>query len=225
MTISAWRGPGWRVADAHPRSVGELRRWVTAAVVQYGCPVDADDVAAVTSELVTNALMHGPAGGRVLVGYCLWREGARLVVCDGGSGTPRLCHPDERAEGMRGLQIVGKLAARWDFFRAENTLAVWCDLGQPLHVPDRDAWAWLRLVLSLDSLSAPVAAPVTAVPARLPGRCAPTASTRGSTSRQPPACSSAIEPAKAASSEEQSHDLECPLAVANSARLLARPCP
>ena len=58
--------------------------------------------------------MHGPAGGRVLVGYCLWRQGARLVVCDGGGpGVPRTLHGGELAEGGRGLRVVDALAARW----------------------------------------------------------------------------------------------------------------
>jgi anti-sigma regulatory factor (Ser/Thr protein kinase) len=167
MIIGGWRGPGWRVLDAHARNTGEIRHWITSAVVRHGCPVDADDAALVVDELFVNAVTHGPAGGRVLVGYCLRREGARVVVCDGGGpGTPQLHQPSGQAESGRGLRIVDALAARWGHFGVGTARAVWCDLGQPLHVPDSDAWAWLRLVLSLDSLSPPITAPVTTVPAR-----------------------------------------------------------
>ena len=119
MIIGGWRGPGWQVFDADPRLGSQIRDWISSAISGHGCPVDAADAALVVSELFGNAVMHGPAGGRVLVGYCLWRQGARLVVCDGGGpGTPRLVHGGELAEGGRGLRVVDSLAARWGSFRA-----------------------------------------------------------------------------------------------------------
>ena len=109
-----------------------------------------------------------PSG--VLVGYCLWREGARLVVCDGGGpGMPRLVQGGELAEGGRGLRVVDSLAARWGSFRLAGARAVWCDFGQPLHAGPGDAWAWLHLVLSVCDLSVP-GRPVAAV---RPGTLAP----------------------------------------------------
>ena len=85
------RGPGWRVMDADPRQAGEIRDWIRSAVAGHGCPVDPDDAALAAGELFVNALMHGPSRGKVLAGCCLWREGARIVVCDGGSpGAPQL---------------------------------------------------------------------------------------------------------------------------------------
>ena len=107
------------------------------------------------TELFSNAIRHGPVGGRVLVGYCLWRQGVRLVVCDGGPGTPRLVEGDALAEGGRGLHVVDSLAARWGSFRPVGAQAVWCDFGQPLHAAPGDAWAWLHLVLSVCNLSCP----------------------------------------------------------------------
>jgi histidine kinase-like protein len=108
------------------------------------------------TELFSNAVRHGPAGGRVLVGYCLWQQGARLVVCDGGGpGTPRLVEGGQLAEGGRGLHVVDSLAARWGSFRPAGAQAVWCDFGQPLYAATGDAWAWLHVVLSVCALSAP----------------------------------------------------------------------
>ncbi len=108
------------------------------------------------SELFTNAVTHGPAGGQVLVGYWLWPAGVRLIVCDGGGATtPRLCQPGELAEIGRGLHVVDAVAAAWGCFRAGNAQAVWCDIGEPLDEAASYAWAWLLLpVLAATSLSA-----------------------------------------------------------------------
>ena len=163
MIIGGCRGPGWQVFDADPRLGSQIRDWISSAISGHDCPVDAADAAVVVSELFGNAVMHGPAGGRVLVGYCLWREGARLVVCDGGGpGMPRLVQGGELAEGGRGLRVVDSLAARWGSFRLAGARAVWCDFGQPLHAGPGDAWAWLHLVLSVCDLSVP-GRPVAAV--------------------------------------------------------------
>ena len=154
MIIGGCRGPGWQVFDADPRLGGQVRGWIRSAVSGHDCPVDAADAAMAASELFGNAVMHGPAGGRILVGYCLWQQGARLVVCDGGgAGLPQLVHRGELAEGGRGLHVVDSLAARWGSVRLPGALAVWCDFGQPLHASADDAWAWLHLVLSVCDLS------------------------------------------------------------------------
>lgn len=156
MIIGGWRGPGWQVFDADPVLGRRVRHWVVAAIAQHGCPVDADDAAMAVGELVANAIVHGPPGGRVLVGYCLWREGARVIVCDaGGQATPRLHQPGDGDEAGRGLRMVEALTAQWGSFRVNRAQVVWCDLGRPLRAAGSDAWAWLRLVLSLESLSAP----------------------------------------------------------------------
>jgi anti-sigma regulatory factor (Ser/Thr protein kinase) len=169
VITGGWRGPGWQVFDADPRLGRPIRDWISSTIRGHGCPVDAADAAVVVSELFGNAVRHGPVGGRVLVGYCLWRQGARLVVCDGGGpGVPRLVHGGELAEGGRGLRVVDALAARWGSFRVPSARAVWCDFGQPLHAATGDAWAWLYLVLSVCDLSAP-GRPVAAV---MPGTLA-----------------------------------------------------
>jgi anti-sigma regulatory factor (Ser/Thr protein kinase) len=169
VIIGGWRGPGWHVFDADPSHGSQIRDWMTSAIGRHGCPVDLEDAALVLGELFANVLMHGPAGGRVLVGYCLWREGARIVVCDGGGPkTPELREGADLTEGGRGLRLVDSLAARWGHFRLAGAQVVWCDFGQPLRAPESDAWAWLRLVLSVCTLSAPgrpVAAAVPGAPA------------------------------------------------------------
>ena len=155
MIIGGCREPGWQIFDADPRLSRQIRDWITSTISGHDCPVDAADAALVVTELFSNAVRHGPAGGRVLVGYYLWQQGARLVVCDaGGSGTPRLVEGGQLAEGGRGLHVVDSLAARWGSFRPAGAQAVWCDFGQPLQAAVGDAWAWLHVVLSVCALSA-----------------------------------------------------------------------
>jgi anti-sigma regulatory factor (Ser/Thr protein kinase) len=164
VVIGGWRGPGRQLFDADPRFGGAVRDWIRAAISEHSCPVDAADAALVVTELFSNACKHGPAGGRVLVGYCLWRDGARLVVCDGGGpGAPRLADDAGLAEGGRGLRVVDALAARWDTFKlADGSRVVWCDLGQPLRAPAADAWAWLPPVLAACPLAPQAALTATA---------------------------------------------------------------
>lgn len=149
MITGGWRGPGWRVVDAHPGHARQIRDWISAAITRHDCPVDPADAALAVSELFTNAVMHGPPGGRVLVGYCLWSGGARIVVCDGGgAGIPELRQVTEQAEGGRGLHVVDSVAAQWGSLRLAGNLVTWCDLCQPVRAPASDAWAWLGCVLS-----------------------------------------------------------------------------
>lgn len=157
MIIGGWRGPGWRVTDADPGQARQVRDWIRSAVTRHHCPVDPADAALAVSELYANAVMHGPAGGRVLAGYCLWSAGARIVVCDGGgSGTPQLRQGPGLDEGGRGLALIDSVTAQWGSFRLAGAQAVWCDFGQPLRAPASDAWAWLHRVLSAGALSVPV---------------------------------------------------------------------
>jgi anti-sigma regulatory factor (Ser/Thr protein kinase) len=141
--------------DADPGQVRPVRDWIRAAINRHDSPVDPDEAALVISELYTNSVMHGPEGGRVLVGYCLWPAGARIVVCDGGGLTaPQVRRDAGPGEGGRGLQIIQAVAAQWDSFRVPRARVVWCDLGEPLHAPTADAWAWLHRVLAICPLTA-----------------------------------------------------------------------
>jgi hypothetical protein len=115
VVTGGWRGPGWRVTGAGPRHGSAVREWVTSVIAAYGCPAGLDDAALITGELYANAVLHGPQGGRVLTGYCLWREGARIVVCDGGGPRGAGAAPARR-RGRRGVTRAA-------------------DLGRPLPVP------------------------------------------------------------------------------------------
>jgi anti-sigma regulatory factor (Ser/Thr protein kinase) len=99
VIVGGWRGPGWQMFAADPGRGKEVRDWVRHVIDSHDCPVDLDDVILAVGELFANAVTYGPTGGQVLVGYCLWRRGARIVVCDeGGPGVPRVRESSGPAE-------------------------------------------------------------------------------------------------------------------------------
>lgn len=147
---ASWLGRGWRVFATDPRCGKDARNWICGAANRSRCLADPTDAALVVSELFANALQHCPARHRVLVGYRLWRDGVRIIVCDeGGITAPQLRQPSQLDEGGRGLQVVDMIAARWGHFRVGRAQVVWCDLGGPIEstVPS-DAWAWLSAVIA-----------------------------------------------------------------------------
>jgi anti-sigma regulatory factor (Ser/Thr protein kinase) len=90
------------------------RYYVRAALQDHDLGDYAADAAAVTSELVTNAITHTDATAVGLELTCL--EGAAavaIVVTDPCSRPPVKFDPAEDAEHGRGLQVVEALSARW----------------------------------------------------------------------------------------------------------------
>jgi PAS domain S-box-containing protein len=85
------------------------------------------DAVLATSELVTNAVLHG----RPPVDLRLRVEGADVLVevRDQATYQPRKLRPDEEDEHGRGLQIVAALSTRWGTRATEDGKAVWCMLS------------------------------------------------------------------------------------------------
>jgi anti-sigma regulatory factor (Ser/Thr protein kinase) len=97
-----------------PESVAAARAWVARFVP--GSPA-ADDAALLTSELVTNAIMHSASrlpGGQVTVSVRAMEDMVRVDVVDQGAVPPGLTAP--RSLGL-GLPIVAALA---DVFGADG---------------------------------------------------------------------------------------------------------
>lgn len=108
------------------------REMVARAARDLG-PATLDDVLLVVSELVTNAVRHGP--GRGPIHLEVRRDGVvRIEVQDQGEGfeAPARKLPDPGIPtGGFGLSIVGRLSADWGItVRAGSTL-VWAEL--PVH--------------------------------------------------------------------------------------------
>ncbi len=80
-----------------------------------------------TSELVTNAVLHGRSP--VTVTTALHDGLLRVEVSDDNSRHPQLQHSDDSTLDGRGLHIVALLAARWGVTDEPFGKTVWFELA------------------------------------------------------------------------------------------------
>lgn len=116
-----------RVAlPARPESVRRARAFVLDAAQRAGCSASvADTVAVATSELVTNAVIHGR--GPISVRTVSEADSFRVEVQDDASGLPRRVDPYEAGYGGRGLAIVDAFSQAWGctVVRGASGKSVW----------------------------------------------------------------------------------------------------
>ncbi|GHF19179.1 hypothetical protein GCM10018772_50410 [Streptomyces fumanus] len=90
------------------------RDFVVAALTEWGETSRLDDIRVCTSELVTNALLHGtPAGRMILVSVEVLDEQVRIEVHDAREEAPVQRAPADSAVDGRGLLIVSTTADSW----------------------------------------------------------------------------------------------------------------
>lgn len=111
-----------------PEQVSLVRKFV-ARTLAAGLPViDSDAATLLTSELVTNALLHtdsGRPGGSVTVVIRGLPDGILVeVVDDGSAGTP-VVKDDALAGEGQGLYLVQQMAAQWGYLRDNAGTTVW----------------------------------------------------------------------------------------------------
>lgn len=107
--------------------VSEARSFVAKAV-GAGNPA-ADTAVLLTSEIVTNAVVHSDsrcAGGTVVLVVTEISGGLRIEVADNGSdlSTP-MVKGDVYASDGHGLYLVQALADQWGYVRDETGTTVW----------------------------------------------------------------------------------------------------
>jgi anti-sigma regulatory factor (Ser/Thr protein kinase) len=89
------------------------------------------DAELLTSEVVSNAVMHGAPPLRL--GVTTHADGVRVEVLDGSDVLPRLptgdVHPD--SPGGRGLRIVDALASAWGVEAGTDGKTVWFHVTSP----------------------------------------------------------------------------------------------
>ena len=119
---------------AHAASAAAARRFVRHALADWQAADATADVALLTCEIVTNALVH--AGTDIEVACRVQDGGVRVEVSDGSRH--RLIPPsDPRAadgadqESGRGLLIVDQLADSWGVSYAAQTKSVWFSYALP----------------------------------------------------------------------------------------------
>jgi anti-sigma regulatory factor (Ser/Thr protein kinase) len=98
-----------------------------------GHAVDSDAATLLTSELVTNAILHtqsGAPGGTVTVVVVDVPDGVLVeVVDDGSAGTP-VVKDELLATDGHGLFLVQQLTAQWGYLRDTAGTTVWFHLAQ-----------------------------------------------------------------------------------------------
>jgi len=102
--------------DRHPVAAGQARGHVRAALSSWQVPVDTDVAVLLTSDVVTNAILHG-AGPSVTVAIRCSRGQLRVDVYDSARSLPVPAEtPDEDGAGPE-LVLVTQLADDWGVFR------------------------------------------------------------------------------------------------------------
>ena len=113
---------------AEPASTRAARRMLGEACAAGALSSDLTDTAQLlTSELVTNAVIHGRSP--VTVTTVLHDGLLRVEVSDDNSRHPEMRLTDDRALDGRGLHIVALLAARWGVTDQPLGKTVWFELA------------------------------------------------------------------------------------------------
>jgi anti-sigma regulatory factor (Ser/Thr protein kinase) len=110
-----------------PDHVREARGLVAKALADL--PDRRDDAVLMTSELVTNAVLHTNSrrpGGTVMITVLESAGGVRVEVADSGSElTAPVVRAEEFAADGHGLFLVQSLADQWGYLRDETGTTVW----------------------------------------------------------------------------------------------------
>lgn len=97
---------------ATARSVTEARRFVINALKRWGHGELADTAALLTSEVVTNAVLHARTPVDVVVRQL--RDGVAVEVSDGSPVRPRGRRTTPQSTNGRGMALLDRLATTWD---------------------------------------------------------------------------------------------------------------
>jgi anti-sigma regulatory factor (Ser/Thr protein kinase) len=125
--------PNLRIAA--PRDTATLRRELREAVAGRVGETDRATLTLLTSELVTNAVIHPDpdAGGPIDLRITIYADRVRVEVTDPGAGfDPANLPPRPREDGGHGLVVVDGLSSRWGSLRTQTDdgagFRVWFEL-------------------------------------------------------------------------------------------------
>ena len=132
------------VDDQAPRHArAEVREAVAGRVSES----ESEVAVLITSELVTNAVVHPvhPQGASIRLWIGVDEGRVRVVVTDSGRGfEPSELTPVDNATGGRGLVVVAHEATRWGTSRTDG-FSVWFELGSDTAIVERGGAAAGRL--------------------------------------------------------------------------------
>jgi anti-sigma regulatory factor (Ser/Thr protein kinase) len=116
----------------HPEQVSAARTFVARTLGAHRPGTDADTATLLTSEIVTNAIMHtksGVDGGTVTIVVVGIPRGVLIEITDGGSAGAPVVKGDLYATDGHGLFLVQNLAAQWGYLREPTGTTVWFHLA------------------------------------------------------------------------------------------------
>ena len=109
-----------------PSAAAEARSQVRVAIHDWKVPVDPDIAILLTSDLVTNVIMHGDGETATLAIRCS-RGQLRIDVYDKSRYLPP--GADEPADAYSGLVLVATLSTEWGSFRTPAGKAMYFTLA------------------------------------------------------------------------------------------------
>lgn len=112
---------------ATPLTVRRARQYVADTVVGMGLGRLRTTAELLTSELVTNALVH--AGTEISLSISRSGDRLRVEVGDGGAMIPASAPPGHDGENGRGLQLIDAVATDWGVDPAEGGKLIWFELS------------------------------------------------------------------------------------------------
>lgn len=135
MSRQSWRLP------ATARSVPEARHHVVTTLQQWGYDTVVETARLLTSELVTNAVLHARTEMTVTVEDS--EAGVRISVADASPVPPSLRRHSTTATTGRGLRLLDQLAREWSVDDDNGGKTVWFTLSDdvdPWSAYDADTW-------------------------------------------------------------------------------------
>lgn len=111
------------------RSVAAGRHWVVREAAELGVTGMANQIVELlTSELLANAVLHGPPDGTVGLRLLATETVLRVTVTDHELATPVVLHPEPIEPSGRGMAIVEAMSNRWGVDVGSGGKAVWFEL-------------------------------------------------------------------------------------------------
>ena len=108
---------------ANPKSPREARKFVSRTLHQWDLEEVVDVAELLTSEVVTNALLH--AGSPVRLVIALDDRTLRIEAHDENSTTPVIRPMNSQASSGRGLALIDALAEEWGTRLEPDGKVVW----------------------------------------------------------------------------------------------------
>jgi DNA-binding NarL/FixJ family response regulator len=115
--------------EAQPQSAASARRFVDETLQRWNCGELFDVVALLTSELVTNAILH--AHSDIELNVSLTPDAVRIDVVDNSADMPARREAHEEDTSGRGLGLVEALATSWGVDERPGGKSVWFELPRP----------------------------------------------------------------------------------------------